>query len=547
MPETIKELTLKFTRRPTVFQNPNPTVPLAAVVQFAANKRVETTVELWDGERRSAITFDQNPEDGLPIVGMRPNRRHELTISMQDADGNLVQAPETLIYTTPPLPTNPLEFPPIRATISKPAKMEPGFTLTSVRRRRFGELTDLTDEERNFLLFFGLLVALDAEGEVVWYHQLDVCFSDFTQLQNGNILYLTLDHHIIEIDLLGNVVASWRSAGSPFPPRSDDVIAVDTQSFHHFIDELPNGNLIAFSTVAQVIDDYWSSETDPDAPRKRKKVMGDEIIEFQRDGTIVWRWNTFDWLDPYRMGYEAMHIYWLLHGFPDHVDWAHGNGVCLDEADDSLIVSLRHQDALLKIDRQTGEIKWILGEPTDWSEDLRKKLFQPEDGMRWPYHTHSPSITPQGTILLFDNGNYRARPFKPAFPPSQSYSRAVEYAIDTDKMTVRQVWESDTVDGDPMVTYAMGDADWLPDKRNVLVTYGFCYPKNDIGAERTWMSMTNQVFQTRIREIAYKNPPEVVWEVRMDEEGDEAPTHSWQTYGADRIRSFYKSSGQPPV
>ncbi len=536
---TTQEETLAFTESPAVFQNPNPTVPLAAVLHFSANRAVQTTIELVDGDRQWSITFDQNPSEGLPIVGMRPDRTHKLTVSIQDADGNVVQAPETLTYTTPPLPTDELEFPPLRCTVSQPDRMEPGITLTSIRRRRFGQLTELTKAERNFLLFFGLLVALDSEGEVVWYHKMDICFSDFAQLRNGNIMYLTLDHHIIEIDLLGNEVAAWRSAGSPFPARADHVIDIDTLSFHHFIDELPNGNIIAFSTVSKVIDDYWSSEKDPNAPRKRKKIMGDEIIEFERDGTIVWRWKAFDWLDPYRLGYEALYIYWLMHGFEDFVDWTHGNGLWLDESDDSLIISLRHQDALFKIDRKTGEIKWILGEPTDWSEELQQKLFQPEQDMRWPYHTHAPSVTPRGTIMLFDNGNYRARPFAPPFPPNQSYSRAVEYAIDTDKMTIRELWESDTVEGDAMVTYAMGDTDWLPETENVLVTYGFCYPRNQITDEMNWMTMNDLIFQTRIREVAHTNPPEVVWEIRMDREDEENPTHSWQTYGSDRLASLY--------
>ena len=305
------------------------------------------------------------------------------------------------------------------------------------------------------------------------------------------------------------------------------------------MDELPNGNLVAFSTKAKVIDDYWASETDADAPKKPTKGMGDEILEFQRDGTIVWRWNTFDWLDPYRMGYETLYVYWKLQGFPDHADWTHGNGIWFDESDNSLIASLRHQDALFKIDRETGEIKWILGEPTGWPEELQGKLLQAEDGMRWPYHTHAPSITPRGTILLFDNGNYRARPFKPAFPPDQSHSRAVEYEIDTDSMTVRQVWESDSADGNAVVTYAMGDADWLPQTGNVLVTYGFCFPREEIPAEVDWLTINDLIFQTRIREFAYENPPEIVWEIRMDEHCMTEPTHSWQTYGADRIPSLY--------
>lgn len=533
---------LKFTKSPTVFQNPNPTVPLAAVVQFSASQDVQTTVELSDGVKQWELKFDQNPADGLPIVGMRPDCTHELTISIVDANGNIAQAPESLTYTTPPLPTDRITFPPIRVMVSKPEQMEPGITLTSVRRRRFGQLTDLTKEETDFLLFFGLLVALDAEGEVIWYHEMDICFSDFTHLKNGNILYLTLDHHIIEIDLLGNIVTSWRSAGSPFPPRSDDVISVDTLSFHHFIDELPNGNIIAFSTMSKDIDDYWSSESDPDATRKRKKVMGDEIVEFERDGTVVWRWKSFDWLDPYRMGYESLYIYWLLHGFPDHVDWTHGNGLWLDESDDSYIISLRHQDALFKIDRKTGEIKWILGEPTDWSDDLQKKLFQPEEnGMRWPYHTHAPSVTPQGTVMLFDNGNYQARPFASPLPPDQSYSRAVEYAIDTDNMTIRQVWDSDIAENDPLITYAMGDADWLPETGNVLVSYGFCFPRANITSGMDWITINDLIYQTRIREVTHQSPSEVVWEICLDEE-DVQNLASWQIYGSERIASLYKSS-----
>jgi len=515
MSMTVQEQTLEFTTAPTIAQNPNPTVPLAAVLQFSANQAVKTTVELADGNRQWTIDFAQDPAAGLPIVGMRADRTHTITVSIEDVYGNAVQAPKTLTYTTPPLPADDMEFPPLRCTVSQPDRMEPGVTLTSIRRRRFGQITDLSKEEQEFLLFFGLLVALDDEGEVVWYHKMDICFSDFAQMRNGNIMYLTLDHHIIEIDVLGNEVASWRSSGSPFPPRSDSVISIDTMAFHHYIDELPNGNIIAFSTVSQVIDDYWSSEEDPDAPRKRKKVMGDEIVEFERDGTVVWRWNAFDWVDPYRLGYEALYIYWMLHGFEDFVDWTHGNGLWLDESDDSYVISLRHQDA-------------------------QDKLFQPEEeGLRWPYHPHAPSITPKGTILLFDNGNYQARPFAPPLPPNQSYSRAVEYAIDTDNMTIRQVWESDTAEGDAMVTYAMGNAHWQSKTENVLVTYGFCYPKNELPDDVDWITMNDFIYQTRIREVAYTNPPEVVWEVRMDKEGAENPTHSWQTYGSERLSSLY--------
>ena len=46
-----------------------------------------------------------------------------------------------------------------------------------------------------------------------------------------------------------------------------------------------------------------------------------------------------------------------------------------------------------------------------------------------------------GTILCFDNGTYRARPFAEKQPSAESYSRAVEYEVDEAAMTVKQVWD----------------------------------------------------------------------------------------------------------
>ena len=50
---------------------------------------------------------------------------------------------------------------------------------------------------------------------------------------------------------------------------------------------------------------------------------------------MVWRWNTFDHLDPYRMGYNTLNTYWHVRGFPHHADWTHGNGVTRDPRDGS--------------------------------------------------------------------------------------------------------------------------------------------------------------------------------------------------------------------
>lgn len=57
---------------------------------------------------------------------------------------------------------------------------------------------------------------------------------------------------------------------------------------HHEIDELSNGNLIVMGTEIREYDDCYTSETDPAAPRKGERVMGDVIVEFTRSGEVVW-------------------------------------------------------------------------------------------------------------------------------------------------------------------------------------------------------------------------------------------------------------------
>jgi hypothetical protein len=182
---------------------------------------------------------------------------------------------------------------------------------------------------------------------------------------------------------------------------------------NHEIDELANGNLLVMGTELREHDNWYTSETDPDAPRSRQKVMGDVVIEFTRAGEVVWEWKALDHLDPYRIGYETFTNYWIRRGFPGARDWSHGNEFFHNEKDDSLLISFRMQDAVVKVDRKTGEIVWILGNHTGWPPRLQQKLLTPEGDMPWFYHQHMPQISPRGTLILFDNRTWSASPFAP--------------------------------------------------------------------------------------------------------------------------------------
>ena len=401
-----------------------------------------------------------------------------MVVSVRDANGRSETAQQPLRFETPELPTGLGDFPPLSVLISKPDLMEPGITFLSVRRRVPGRPHWLTPAQREYSAGWGIIIALDAEGEIVWYYESEKRVAGIDRLSNGNLLFHQTDYRTLEVDLLGNVVTEWFAEDRPFPPPANpDAVPIEgAQTLHHQPLETPDGTFMSFSANAREIENYYTSEYDPDAPRETAMVMGDDIIEFNRAGEQLWRWSTWDHLDPFRIGYELTESYWPVRGFPGHLDWTHGNGLEYDPRDDSVIINLRHQDALIKIDRKSGEIVWILGEHTDWPGHLQDKLLQPVgEPFRWVYHAHNPRLTDSGSIILFDNGKFQARPFREFSLPEDTYSRTVEFEVDEEAMTVRQLWAShDRVTPDNCYSFAMGDAHWLPLSGNILVVDSIC-------------------------------------------------------------------------
>ena len=310
-----------FTTPVKIEQNPNPSVPLAGVVSFATDEPVETSIQVSDGQNEWILEYDQTqePKQGLPVIGMRANRFHKISVVVRDLAGNETKAQSALTFTTPPLPVNTDKFPPLDVTVQKTEEMEQGITLLSVRRRKAYK-EDLRGDPTvtAFNQKFGMLLAVDHQGEPIWYYQQDSRISDFEVLDNGNIVYLTQDYRAIEIDWLGNTVKTWYAQGRP--KGSTEGISIKSETLHHDIYDLPNNNLAVLGTQQRTIENYYTSETDPHAPRKTQQVLGDKILEFTRDGEIVWEWNTFDHLDVFHIGYETFGGYWERRGFPGVLD-----------------------------------------------------------------------------------------------------------------------------------------------------------------------------------------------------------------------------------
>lgn len=502
----------RFTTNPTINPNPNPAVPLAAIVKFTASEAVLTTLDVSDGKNEWQLQFEsvKQPAAGLPVVGMRPDRVHQIRVSIRDGAGKSATFPTVLQFKTPPLPGGKNAFPPIRVATAVKGRVEPGFTVISARKEG-GQ--------------YGNLVAVDEEGVPVWYYLSGRAPSDFQKLPNGNILVMLVDQRVREIDVLGNVVAEWFAARRSEGAASG--VGVDALSLHHDIEMLPSGNFVALSTDRRAVKNFFTSEEDEKAVRKDQFAMGDRLIEFTREGRIVWEWNAFDHLEPMRIGYGSLGAFWARRGFPNTVDWTHGNAILYQPADDSMLVSLRHQSSIYKIDRKSGRIVWIVGDPQGYSDAMKQKVLKPVGGMRWPYYGHTIRVSPRGTLLFFDNAVYGAIPFMKSKPPSEIYSRAVEYAIDEKAGTIREVWASEKLSRDSILGMDMGGVAWLPQKQNVLVCYGSAMVK--AASPKSWSELAAERRYTAVREFTHDQTPKLVWEVVIEDDQE-----SWASYRAEK-------------
>ena len=492
------------TAGPVLVMNPSGAVPLVGVVTMSTNTPAFASLTVTDDRngRGFRVEFpDPQTEHALQVLGLKPERTYTIAVAAAVTRGGAPFFTAALHTQTGPLPS---DFPTLELLASDPAEIEPGLILL--------------DRAGTYMM------VVDQQGEVVWYST--VGGQDAQLLPDGNVLALRPQACPgcgvpFVMDLLGNVLAQLRPAG-------------ETEPLHHDVFPTENGTLLTLGFSSALVTDFPASETDPLAVQTT--VVRDEpIIEYLPTGEVIRKHFLQDIIDPRRIGYDS------LQPTDQGVDWVHANAVLYDARDDSIVVSLRSQDAVVKFARQTGELIWILANHENWNPAFEPYLLKPVGRFRWQYHQHAPMWTPQGTLLLFDNGNHRTSPFdgKPKIADKDNYSRAVEYAIDEQTMEVRQVWEwvSDIKDGvydETLYAGFIGDADWMGVTGNVLITFGGVsftggVPNEEIGRGQV---------STRIIEVEHVLGGKRVFDLAVHHNADGVGART-AVYRSEKIRSLY--------
>jgi arylsulfate sulfotransferase len=335
--------------------------------------------------------------------------------------------------------------------VRQDGKMEPGFNFLSYR----GAVSP------------NIPLIVDNDGEIRWllnyraHPQLKTLSYDagMERLANGNLYFGDGETDTVyEVDLFGNVLHSWPLGG---------------YLFHHNVQEKPDGNFLV--TVNKPGSVHINGNP----------TIEDYVIEIDRQsGAIIREWDLKESLDEYRVA--------LTDNLAKNpIDWIHINAVIYDPSDDTIIVSGRTQ-GLIKLTND-NKVKWILGPHKGWGvnrrgEDLNAFLLAPLDSrgeriadplvlsgdlnhadFEWNWYQHAPLIKDDGNIMLFDNGT--TRNFNSAAP--EPYSRAVEYRIDSEKMTAQQIWTYGKERGIDTYSSVVSDVDFLADRQSVLFIPGY--------------------------------------------------------------------------
>lgn len=139
------------------------------------------------------------------------------------------------------------------------------------------------------------------------------------------------------------------------------------------------------------------------------------VVEVTPEGNELYRYHLSDYYERDDFVMDDM----LTRGNWNLYDLTHANSARLTPDGTGVIVSVRHTNEVIVIDRATGDIQWR----------SRDYTFV-DDSLNGFSHQHDAQILDNGNLLLFDNGNDRGQ-----------LSRAVEYAVDHDAKTLTLVWE----------------------------------------------------------------------------------------------------------
>lgn len=425
---------------PFIQVDPYDRSPLSALVIFDTDEDMQVSFVVKG--KTADVNFSTTIEEyrdhhELPIVGLYPDAENEVTLFAEMTSGKTIEKTITI-------PTEPL-----------PEQMPEVEILTADK--------DLMQDQTGTLNFAipstKYPYGYDQRGDIRWYGSMYNSHV-FSELNNGHILYLSKDdnsggayNRLFETDYLGKLYNAFEISEEAAEPESE---GADATLIHHDITELPTGNLLL--TVNDGEGEY----------------VEDTMIEIDRSsGEVV---KEIDLKDLFPAAtYEDYDATKEKEG--DMKDWFHQNSVAYDAYDDSIIISGRNQDTIMKIDYDTEEIMWILSAPEDWDADMEKYLLKGVgDNFEYTGGQHDARILPDQDgdpdtidLLVYDNNIHISHGENDA---SETYSGAIQYRINEQTKEAEVIWTYGEERGEEFFTSIIGSSRYLPETGNRIIGFG---------------------------------------------------------------------------
>ncbi|MFC6182212.1 aryl-sulfate sulfotransferase [Lactiplantibacillus daowaiensis] len=406
--------------------NPYGSSPLTAVAIFHTKQAAKVTYTVVGKTAKTSITNSTSKytkNHSLQVLGLYANYNNKVKVTVTYK--NKTTKTKTIRLKTQKLPSS-LSSIKVNVKKNNKSKMVLG---KGNSKLTFMVRTTISGKNKSKNFSFGM----DADGTIRWYTTRPTSHI-FKQLSNGHLLIWTKSkksnsyfNELVEMDYTGKIYKTYRLNHKAWGKTAGSKKQNHNQ-IHHDVTELPNGDLIA--TVSD---------------GGRKYVEDTMIVISHKTGKITKVINMKKILPAkFYENYSAT----KSSKYMGKTDWFHENSVYYDSTDNSLIISSRNQDLVMKIDYKTEKIKWILSgkKRSAWPKSYRKYLLTAKGKISWPGGQHAAIVDPttlknkNSLNLLIFNNNVAVGDTKSSLAKSSGkYSEGVEYHINEKTKTISQV------------------------------------------------------------------------------------------------------------
>ena len=394
---------------PMVIQNPYQVSPLTAVIIF--DTKEECAVRFTVKGKTEAADISGEVEAAvshrIPVIGLYPAMENTVVLELLDKSGKVTDSQEITITTD--------ELPDKLDDAVKPVKTsgESAFELTMV----YGQRTTFP-------------FAYDCMGDIRWYMSGEFT-SGIYMLSNSRMIVASNEAfmpsqakpqttNLYEMDYLGRAYTMYYVAGG---------------NHHEVIEKEPDGNLLVLTSSLEGHIEDKIQEID----RQTGEVVNELIME-----------------DIFSGKYE------------DRVDWTHLNTVSYQPETDTIVISPRNLESVVKLNWTTKEIQWILCDPRFWEgTEYEKYVLQPEGDFVYQFQQHTAYQMETDLdgddqtieVSMFDNHYVKVRKSDVLqYFDGEKESYLLVYAVNEAEKTVKQIKKIPTV-WSTITSSAIYDAD----------------------------------------------------------------------------------------